>query len=84
MGARRQPTLKVGDLRLDPASRQVWRGETSIALTAKEFALLELLMGRAGEAVSRFELLESVWDGGVAVVEDAEPGACVRITLPVA
>jgi len=59
---RTKPTLEVGDLRLEPASRQVWRGETSIALTAKEFALLELLMGRAGEAVSRFKLLESAWD----------------------
>ncbi len=61
-GGRRQPTLEVGDLRLDPASRQVWRGETAIALTAKEFALLEFLMGHAGEAMSRFELLESAWD----------------------
>jgi two-component system OmpR family response regulator len=54
--------LAVGDLRLDPASRSVWRGEAPISLTAKEFALLETLMRRPGQAVSRFELLESAWD----------------------
>ena len=65
--ARRGPverpvTLEVGDLRLDPATRQVWRGETEIALTAKEFSLLEAFMRRPGEVLSRFQLLEHAWD----------------------
>jgi two-component system OmpR family response regulator len=58
----RMPVLAVGDLRLDPAARTVHRGEAPIDLTRKEFALLELLMRRPGEAVSRFDLLECAWD----------------------
>jgi len=61
-GGDRRPVVEVGDLRLDPAARQVWRGETPIELTTKEFALLEVLMTRAGEALSRFQLLEHAWD----------------------
>src|ERR1700704_4790706 len=60
-----RPTiLEVGDLRLDPATRQVWRGTTEIELTAKEFALLEAFMRRPGEVVSRDQLLEQAWDMG--------------------
>ena len=47
----RPPVLEVGDLRLDPATRQVWRGEDEIALSAKEFALLETFMRRPGEVL---------------------------------
>ena len=54
--------LEVGDLRLDPATRQVWRGKTEISLSAKEFALLEVFMRRPGEVLSRFQLLEHAWD----------------------
>ena len=54
--------LEVGDLRLDPATRQVWRGETEIELSAKEFALLEAFMRRPGQVLSRFQLLEHAWD----------------------
>ena len=54
--------LEAGDLRLDPATHQVWRGETEIALTAKEFALLEAFMRRPGEVLSRFHLIEHAWD----------------------
>jgi two-component system OmpR family response regulator len=54
--------LEVGDLRLDPATRQVWRGKTEIALSAKEFALLEAFMRRPGEVLSRFALIEHAWD----------------------
>ena len=61
-GGQRSPVLEVGELRLDPAARQVWRGETPIDLTSKEFALLEALMTRPGEALSRFHLLEHAWD----------------------
>jgi two-component system, OmpR family, response regulator len=60
-----RPTmLEVGDLRLDPATRQVWRGTTEIELTAKEFALLETFMRRPGEVLSRDHLLEQAWDMG--------------------
>jgi two-component system OmpR family response regulator len=61
-GTPRAPVLEVGDLRLDPASREVRRGATPIELTPKEFALLEALMRRPGEALSRFDLLEQAWD----------------------
>ena len=54
--------LAAGDLVLDPAAKQVARGDTPISLTAREFSLLEYLMRRAGEVVSRFDLLEHVWD----------------------
>jgi two-component system OmpR family response regulator len=65
--ARRGPVerpvvLEVGDLRLDPATHQVWRGETEIPLSAKEFALLEAFMRRSGELLSRYQLLEHAWD----------------------
>jgi two-component system OmpR family response regulator len=60
----RPAVLEVGELRLDPATRQVWRGESEIALSAKEFALLEAFMRRPGEVLSRFQLLEHAWDYG--------------------
>jgi two-component system OmpR family response regulator len=56
------PTLEVGTLRVDPRSRQVWREDNEIELSAKEFALLETLMRRPGHVISRFELLEHAWD----------------------
>ena len=67
--ARRPPlerpaVLELGDLRLDPATRQVWRGEAEIPLSAKEFALLETFMRRPGEVLSRYQLLEHCWDYG--------------------
>ena len=60
----RPPVLTVGGLRLDPATRRVWRDETEVPLSAKEFALLEELMRRPGQVLSRFHLLEHAWDGG--------------------
>ena len=58
-----RPTeLEVGDLRLDPATRRVRRSDEEIALSAKEFALLETFMRRPGQVLSRFELLEHAWD----------------------
>ncbi len=54
--------LEVGDLRLDPATRQVQRGETSIELSAKEFALLEAFMRRPGQVLDRYRLLEHAWN----------------------
>jgi two-component system OmpR family response regulator len=58
----RPAVLEVGDLRLDPARRAVRRGADDIDLSAKEFALLETLMRRPGEVLSRLELLEHAWD----------------------
>jgi two-component system, OmpR family, response regulator len=60
----RPAVLEVGDLRLDPATREVWRGETPIPLVAKEFSLLELFMRRPGEVLSRLQILEHGWDYG--------------------
>ncbi|MFI2313046.1 transcriptional regulator [Streptomyces sp. CB00072] len=56
------PVLTVGALRIDTAARRVIRGEDEIALTAKEFAVLEQLALRAGQVVSKAEILEHVWD----------------------
>ena len=61
-GAERPAILAVGDLRLDPARREAWRGESALALSAKEYALLEAFMRRPGEVLSRFALIELVWD----------------------
>jgi DNA-binding response OmpR family regulator len=62
-GVRERPVvLEAGDLRLDPASRQVWRGETEVSLTARETALLEYLLRRRGEVVSKRDILAHVWD----------------------
>jgi two-component system, OmpR family, response regulator len=60
-----RPTqLIVGDLRLDPATRRVWRGEVEIRLSTKEFTLLETLMRRPGVVFDRATLLEYAWDYG--------------------
>ena len=65
--ARRGPierpvTLEIGDLRLDPAAHRAWRGGIELRLSAREFALLELLMRRPGETLSRLQILNGVWD----------------------
>jgi two-component system OmpR family response regulator len=54
--------LEVGDLRLDPATHRVWRRGSEVALSAKEFSLLEAFMRRPGEVLSRYSLLEHAWD----------------------
>jgi two-component system OmpR family response regulator len=58
----RPAVLEVGSLRLDPATRQVWRADSEIDLSAKEFTLLELFMRSPGEVLSRLQLLEHAWD----------------------
>jgi two-component system OmpR family response regulator len=60
--AREEVTVEVGDLRLDPADRQVWRGETEIELSAKEFTLLEVFMRNPGHVLTRTQLLEHAWE----------------------
>ena len=60
--AERPTVLEVGDLRLDPAARQVWRGEVEVRLSAKEFAILEAFMRHPGQVLSRIDLLDYAWD----------------------
>lgn len=62
-GTRERPVaLEAGDLRVDPATRRVTRGDTEIPLTTREFAVLEYLVRRKGEAVSKRDILGNVWD----------------------
>jgi two-component system OmpR family response regulator len=58
----RPVVLTVGDLSLDPARREVHRGEVAVSLSAKEFALLEHFMRNPGAVLSRTQILEHVWD----------------------
>ena len=58
----RPNVLRVGDLTLDPAAREVRRGDEEIRLSAKEFSLLETFMRRPGAVLSRLHLLEHAWD----------------------
>lgn len=55
-------TLAVADLEIDPASRRVTRGGRDIPLTTKEYLLLELLVRRAGQVITRTEIIQQVWD----------------------
>ena len=52
---------QVQEIRLDPESRRAWRGEEEITLSRKEFDLLHKLMSRAGDVVTREELMREVW-----------------------
>jgi DNA-binding response OmpR family regulator len=61
-GASRPAVLRHGDLELSCARRQARRAGVLLGLTAKEFAVLEHLMSRPGEAVTRTELIEHCWD----------------------
>ena len=60
--SRPDPNLGVGDLRIDVPARRVFRGETEIRLTGREFDLLRYLVERQGRVISRTRLLEAVWD----------------------
>jgi two-component system OmpR family response regulator len=60
--AERPAMLVVDDLRLDPAAHRAWRGRTELELSPKEFALLALFMRRAGETLTRVQLLDGAWD----------------------
>jgi len=62
-GAGERPSiLEAGDITVDPATKRVARGETVVELTAREFAVLEFLMRRKGDVVSKREVLDGVWD----------------------
>jgi DNA-binding response OmpR family regulator len=58
----RPAVLTAGDLGLDPATHRVWRGDTSVELTPRQFSLLEFLLRRAGDVVSKRTIIEHVWD----------------------
>jgi two-component system OmpR family response regulator len=58
----RPAVLEVGALRLDPASREVFRGDVEIDLSAKEFTLLEVFMRSPGQVLSRMQLLDQAWE----------------------
>jgi len=71
---RARPTvLCVGELRLDPATKRAWRGETELSLSPKEMALLELFLRHPGTVLSRTQIIDAVWDfayqGGSNVVD---------------
>jgi DNA-binding response OmpR family regulator len=57
----REPTLLVGDLKLDPVGRTAWQGKRRLELTSRELAILEYLMRHPGEVISQEELIEHVW-----------------------
>ena len=58
----RPAVLTAADLRLDPAAHRCWRGDAEVALTAREFAVLQYLLRHAGDVVSKAAILENVWD----------------------
>ncbi|MGJ9412237.1 response regulator transcription factor [Aeromicrobium sp. CF4.19] len=62
-GARERPTvLEAGTLRLDPAQRRAWRGESLLPLTSREVSLLEHLLQHRGDVCSKRQILDAVWD----------------------
>ena len=85
-GSERPTVVSVGDLTLDPAAHQVRRGMEAVELTPRQFALLELLMRRAGEVLSKREILGHVWDfafdGDPNIVEVYVRQLRTRIDLP--
>src|SRR3954462_8327481 len=60
----RPTVLEVGDLRLDPATREVSRGNHAIELSAREFGLMETFMRRPGQVFTQPQLLDAAWDLG--------------------
>ena len=58
----RPNVLEAGDLRLDPATHRVWRGDTAVELTPRQFSMLEFLLRRAGDVVSKATIMAHVWD----------------------
>jgi two-component system, OmpR family, response regulator len=60
----RPTVLEVGELRLDPATHEVWRGQQPIELSAREFGLMETFMRRPGQVFTQPQLLDAAWDLG--------------------
>jgi two-component system, OmpR family, response regulator len=74
VGGRTAPLpISAGSLRIDPAARRAWRGETEVSLTSRQFDVLEFLVRRAGRVISKREILDGVWqydfDGDINIVE---------------
>ncbi|MDT0141365.1 response regulator transcription factor [Microbacterium sp. PRC9] len=61
-GIERPTVLEAGDLRLDPGARKVWRGDTEIVLTSREFSVLEHLIRHRGQVLSKRDLIAGVWN----------------------
>lgn len=57
-----EPILTAGEIRLDPATRRVWRGDEEIELTRREFAVLDYLMRNPGRVLTRAMIVDRVWD----------------------
>ncbi len=72
-GGRDPAPVEAGDLRIDPAQRRAWRGNTEIELTARQFDVLEFMIRRAGDVLNKTEILNGVWeyefDGDPNIVE---------------
>lgn len=86
-GTKQRPAvLKAGDIGLDPATHRAWRGDIPIELTPRQFSLLEFFLRRCGEALSKTEILEHVWDfayaGDPNIVEVYVRQLRVRIDEP--
>jgi two-component system OmpR family response regulator len=71
-GVDREPVLSAGDLRLDPATRQVARGDLPLELTPREFGLLQFLMRNKGIVVTKLDILQNVWDAAHDGGDNAE------------
>jgi DNA-binding response OmpR family regulator len=69
--AARPSVLSAGDVRLDPASREVTVGDEPVSLTPREFGLLEYLLRRPGRVVTKVEILDHVWDQAADVNPNA-------------
>jgi two-component system OmpR family response regulator len=71
---RARPTmLAVGDLKLDPSTKRVWRGNTEVQLSPKELSVLELFLRHPGAVLTRSQFIDAAWDfayeGGSNVVD---------------
>jgi len=82
----RPAVLAVGELRLDPATKQAWRGTSEIQLSPKEFSLLELFLRHPGTVLTRSQILDAVWDfaydGGSNVVDQYVAYLRRKLDLP--
>ena len=82
----RPAVLAVGELRLDPATKQAWRDRSEIQLSPKEFSLLELFLRHPGTVLTRSQILDAVWDfaydGGSNVVDQYVAYLRRKIDLP--
>jgi DNA-binding response OmpR family regulator len=85
-GGERPAVLMAGDLRLDPASRRCFRGEAEIELSPRQFSLLEYLMRRKGQACTKSDILDHVWDqafdGDPNIVEVYIRGLRRKLDIP--